>query len=156
MDRGKWSQQGVPHKGWQYFDFEDLGGLDGICEMCETRRIRYVHHMKHQDYGAVLGVGSVCAENMEVDYKAAKEREKRAKSVAGRRTRWMNAKWRTSAKGDCFINRNGFNINVSSRFRGWSYLIREIKRQRSRRESGFVSKYAAKLAAFECFEQLRE
>ena len=83
MDRGKWSQQGVPQKGWQCIDFEDLGGLDGICEMCETQSIRYVHHMEHSDYDAVLGVGSVCAENMGEDYTAPREREKKAKSIAG-------------------------------------------------------------------------
>ena len=61
MDLGKWSQPGVPHKGWQFRDFEDLGDLIGLCEMCETRPIRYVHYMEHPDYGAVLGIGSDCA-----------------------------------------------------------------------------------------------
>ena len=76
MDHGKWSQQGVPQKGWLCIDFTDLEGLYGICEMCETQRIRYVHYMKHPDYDEVLGVGAVCAGNMEEDYvSGAKTRE---------------------------------------------------------------------------------
>ena len=157
MNRGKWSQQGVPHRGWQCIDFEDLEGLDGICEMCETRPIRYVHHMEHPDYGAVLGVGSVCAGNMEEDYAAAQERERKAQSMAGRRTRWMKSnKWLMSSKGNPYMNRNGFNIVVSLRYGRWGYLIRENEGERSRRKSGFGSEDAAKLAAFECFVELRE
>ncbi len=155
-DHGKWSQQGVPHKGWQFIDFEDLGGLDGTCEMCETRRIRYVHYMEHPDYDEVLGVGRVCAEKMEEDYVAAQQREKRAKSKVDRRTRWLNAKWRTSAKGNSFINRNGLNIVVYPSFRRWGYQIREREGERSRRQSGFASEDDAKLAAFECYVELQE
>jgi hypothetical protein len=32
---GKWSQRGVPHKGWTCIGVEDLGREDrAICEMC--------------------------------------------------------------------------------------------------------------------------
>ena len=156
MDHGKWSQQGVPHKGWECVGMEDLGGLDGICEMCETTPIRYVHHMEHPDYGAVLGVGSVCAGNMEEDYAAAQERERKAQSMAGRRTRWMNGGWRTSANGNLFRNKNGFNIVVSGKFGGWSYRIKELEGERSWSRRGFASEDAAKLAAFKCFVALTE
>ena len=103
-----------------------------------------------------LGVGAVCSGNMEEDYAAALKREKRAQSIAGRRARWMNARWRISAKGNSFINRNGFNIVVSSSFRGRGYLIRESEGERSWRKSGFVSENDAKLAAFECFVEIQE
>ena len=75
VHHGKWSLPGVPHKGWQFRDFDDLGDIVGICEMCETQPIRYVHYLGHPDYPDVLGVGSVCAEIMEEDYVAARERE---------------------------------------------------------------------------------
>ena len=132
MDHGKWSQQGVPHKGWECVGMEDLGGLDGICEMCETTPIRYVHHMEHPDYGAVLGVGSVCAGNMEEDYAAAQERERKGQSMAGRRTRWMNGGWRTSANGNLFRNKNGFNIVVSRKIRWLVVPDKENLRGRGR------------------------
>ena len=156
MDHGKWSQQGVPHKGWECVGMEDLGGLDGICEMCETTPIRYVHHMEHPDYGAVLGVGSVCAGNMEEDYAAAQEREKRAKSITERRKTWMNDKWKTAKTGNSYKNRDGFNIVVSRRYGSWGYLVREREGERSRRKSGFGSEDEAKLAAFKCFVALTE
>ena len=156
MDRGKWSQQGVPHKGWEYCGFTDLEDLDGTCEMCETQSIRYVHYMEHPDYGAVLGVGSVCAGYMEEDYAAAHKREKRAQSIARRRTTWMNAKWRTSSNGNSFLNRKGFNIVVSSRFGPWGYLIRKRQGEGSWSKSGFASEDDAKLAAFKCYVELQE
>ena len=156
MDRGKWSQPGVPHKGWQCIDFDDLGGLDGICEMCETQSIRYVYHMEHPDYDGVLRVGSDCVENMGEDYTAPQGREKQAKSVADHRRRWMNAKWKTSAKGNSYLNRNGFNIVLYGIPGYWAYRIEEREGERSWRRSGFASEIAAKFAAFECHVELRE
>ena len=41
---GKWSQAGVPHKGWIWVDIEDLGEPSATCEMCETQEIRYVQY----------------------------------------------------------------------------------------------------------------
>ena len=49
-NHGKWSEQGVPHKGWRCIDVEDLGEFDSVCEMCDTQEIRYVHYMQHSDY----------------------------------------------------------------------------------------------------------
>ena len=155
-DHGKWSQQGVPHRGWQCCDFTDLGAVAETCEMCEIRPIRYVHYMEHPDYSAVLGVGSVCAENMEEDYTAPREREKQAKSIAGRRKTWMKTKWGTSSNGNPRINRNGFII-VVYRSRGrWAYWIKEREGERSWSKPGFASEDEAKLAAFECHVELRE
>ena len=47
----RWSQEGIPHKGWRYVDVEDVcEGLAGDnervyeqCQMCRNERIRYVH-----------------------------------------------------------------------------------------------------------------
>ena len=156
MDRGKWSQQDVPHKGWQCCDFEDLGDLVGTCEMCETQSIRYVHYMEHPNYGDVLGVGSVCAGHMEEDYTAAQERERQAKSKVNRRTRWMQAQWKESARGNRYINRNGFNVVLYRRSGRWAYRIEEREAGQSWSESGFASEDDAKLAAFERFVGLQE
>lgn len=154
MAFGKWSQKGVPHKGWQFRSLEDLGDLVGTCEMCETQSIRYVHYMEHPDYGDVLGVGSVCAGNMEEDYAAAQERERQAKSTTNRRTRWMQARWRESARGNPYINRNGSNIVVFRRSNRWAYRIQDRQTEQSWGESGFSSEDEAKLAAFERFVTL--
>ena len=154
MDHGKWSRQDVPHKGWKFFDFEDLGDLVGTCEMCETQSIRYVHYMKHPDYGSVLLVGRVCAGHMEEDYRAAQEREKQAKSIADRRTRWMNAQWKQSEIGNSYINRNGFNVVLYRSRYGWMYRIEERQGERSWSKSGFATRDDAKLAAFNLYVEL--
>lgn len=63
--RGKWSQPGLPHRGWHCVDIEDLGEPQVECEMCESQTIRFVHHMEHPDYSQVLEVGCICAGHME-------------------------------------------------------------------------------------------
>ena len=156
MDLGKWSHQGVPHKGWQFRSFEDLGDLVGTCEMCETQSIRYVHYMEHPDYGDVLGVGSVCAGNMGEDYTTAQERERQAKSKASRRTRWMQAQWRESARGNSYINRKGYNIVVYGSSGRWAYRIQDRQTEQTWSEPGFASEDDAKLAAFERFVDVQE
>ena len=123
--------------------------------MCETQAIRYVHYLEHPDYPDVLGVGSVCAENMEEDYTAARERETKARSLADRRARWLKAVWRTSHKGNPFINRRGFNIVVYSRHE-WAYTVTEGESGRSSRGAGYATVDEAKLAAFERFVALSE
>ena len=155
MTSGKWSQQGVPHIGWQCDQLEDLGALVGTCEMCETQPIRYVHYMEHPDYPDMLGVGSVCAGNMEEDYPAAQERERRAISRADRLTRWMNAEWKESRNGNSYINRAGFNIVLYRYLGRWAYRITERQTEEHWSASGFASKDKAKRAAFNCFVDLR-
>ena len=154
MDRGKWSQQGVPHKGWQFSHLIDLGDLVRTCEMCETRSIRYVHYMEHPDYDDVLRVGSACAGKMEEDYEAAKERDKNAKSKASRQRDWMNAPWKESQKGNSYINRKGYNIVLYQKSGCWAYIISERKGDQSWPGSDFATKDAAKLAAFNRYVEL--
>ena len=119
--------------------------------MCETQSIRYVHYLTHPNYPHVLGVGSVCAEHTEEDYTAAQEREKTARSLADRRARWMKAEWRTSRKGNPYINRHGFNIVLYRAPDGWAYTITERESERSWLGSGYAGVDEAKLAAFERF-----
>lgn len=63
---GKWTQAGVPHKGWTCIDIEELEEQDHLCEMCEARHIRFVHVMEHSDHGETLRVGCVCAGHMDI------------------------------------------------------------------------------------------
>lgn len=152
MARGKWSQPGVPHKGWVLLDFEDLGGVYETCQMCETMSIRYVHHMEHPSYPEVLGVGQVCASKMEEDYRAAAARERTAKNVAKRRSNWMSTEWRESEKGNHYINRQDFNIVLFRRSGSWAYRI--ARRNTGKEESsgsGLATEQEAKLEAFEQF-----
>jgi hypothetical protein len=108
---GKWSQPGVPHKGWKCIGIEDLEEPDETCEMCEKETIRYVHIMEHPDYGE-LRCGCVCAGNMEEDKKRAEEREKKRKNLTKRRINWLTRRWRVSAKGNEFLNTDGANIVI--------------------------------------------
>jgi hypothetical protein len=109
---GKWSQVGVPKKGWSCTYVEDLGAPDAVCEMCETQNIRYVHYMEHPDYAGSLGCGCVCAEKMEGDYVGPRRREAVLKASGARRKRWLSRKWKVSARGNPYLNTDGFNITV--------------------------------------------
>lgn len=86
---GKWSEPGVPHKGWICTGVTDMEEPIEVCGMCEARMIRYVHHMEHESYDGGLGVGCVCASNMEEDYEAAEKRERPLRAAASRREREM-------------------------------------------------------------------
>lgn len=155
---GKWSQSGVPHKGWTCVDVEDLGTVDAVCEMCETREIRYVHHMEHMEYSGSLGVGCVCAEKLEDDYSRPRMREQALKNATRRRQHWLSRKWKTSAKGNPYLNTDGMNIVVFNRRpRVWSARIRDRSTGQemvSRRE--YRTEDAAKLAAFDAMIFLKE
>jgi hypothetical protein len=114
--RGKWSQAGVPHHGWACVGVEDLGEPSQLCEMCESIEIRYVHSMEHPDYPETLGVGCICAEHMENDYINPTLREKRLRSKARRRPSWSKREWSVSAKGNPYLNTEGFNLTVFPSF----------------------------------------
>jgi hypothetical protein len=157
MMHGKWSQKGVPHKGWTCVGVEDIEHPDAICEMCETQAIRYVHSMTHPDYAGELGVGCVCAERMEDDYEGPRQRERALRSSAARRRRWLTRIWRTSARGNPYLNTDGFNITVFRNADGtWGGRIRERASGRSvtaRRK--YPSEARAKLAAFDAMISLK-
>ena len=156
MSSGKWTQQGVPHKGWQFQSLEDLGDLVGTCEMCETQSIRYVHYMEHPDYDGALGVGCVCAGHMGENYEAAKERESRFQARANKRRRWMRTTWKESRRGNPYMNRNGLNIVIYPSGSRWAYRILDRKTGREWVASGLRSENDAKAAAFECYADLQE
>ena len=155
MSSGKWTQLGVPRKGWQFQSMEDLGEPSETCEMCETQTIRYVHYMTHPDYEGVLGVGCVCAEHMEENYTAPKERENQLRQRAPRLAKWMQRNWRLSKSGNQFYNHMGFNIVLYLTMNGWAYRITNRETGEARRKNGFPTQDRAKQSSFDCFEEMR-
>ena len=147
---GKWSEPGVPNKGWVCVGIDDLGAPDEICQMCEKREIRYVHQMEHPNYPDALGVGCVCAGHMEGDYEGARSREQGIKNASRRRSTWLKRKWRTSQKGNPYIKTDGYHIVLYKQGSGWRGTIthrasgQEVKSRR-----GYATLEEAKLAAFD-------
>jgi hypothetical protein len=80
--------------------------------MCESVEIRYVHYMEHPDYPEPLGVGCICAEHMENDYVNPRLMEKRLRSKARRQQAGSKRQWSVSAKGNLYLNTEGFNLTV--------------------------------------------
>lgn len=74
---GKWSVPGVPHRGWNCIDIEDLGSPEAACEMCKRKEIKCVHVMRHPDYPETLNCGCICAGHMEEDVERARRRRVR-------------------------------------------------------------------------------
>lgn len=148
---GKWSEPGVPHKGWTCVDMNDLGEGRAICEMCEIREIRYVHVMEHSEYPESLKVGCVCASNMEVDRKAAPLRERKLKNLKLRRRRWTTLSgWKSSIKGNSYIEKDGFHVVIYERRGGWSGRVRHLDSDWNvRARKVYRSESDAKIAAFD-------
>jgi hypothetical protein len=148
---GKWSQKNVPHKEWICVDIEDLGEPSKICEMCESQPIRYVHYMEHPDYTGILGVGCVCAGNMEDNRVDARMRDDFMKNRARKRLRWIaNTRWKISQKGNDFIKTDGYIIVMKKQGALWSALVEsedETFKQWSYRKYETIE--MAKLAAFD-------
>ena len=148
--RGKWSERGVPHKGWTCVEIEDLGSPDIQCEMCESRDIRYVHHMEHPDYDEVIRAGCICAGHMEGDLAASKLREATMRSRFSKRKRWTTRRWKISHNGNPTIVADGHRVTVYRRSNGWACTIAGIEDEsvrHSRRNYGRQDE--AKLAGFD-------
>jgi hypothetical protein len=152
---GKWSKPGVPHKGWTCVNIEDRGEPDAVCEVCATQAIRYVHYMQHPEYQEVLGAGCVCAGKMADDYEGAQRREADLRNAAQRRLRWLSRKWKESAKGNAYLNTDGFNVVIYPRRdprlgRAWTFRIADRETERSiPSKRVFATEDRAKLAAFD-------
>lgn len=147
---GKWSQAGVPRKGWTCVGIEDLGEPSAECEMCENQKIRYVHHMQHPDYPEALDCGCVCAGKMEEDYTAARARETDLKNAARRRANWLKRKWKISQNGNHYLKTDGYHIVVFQKSGSWSGTITEITSQaKTHARKLYPSQHAVKLACFD-------
>lgn len=113
--RGKWSQPGVPHKGWRCIGTIDLGEDDHeareVCEMCECTEIRFVHEMAHDNFPEVLRVGCICAGHMESDLVSAERRDSDMRSRAAKRRRWLTRKWKRRGRTQS-ISADGYTVTV--------------------------------------------
>jgi hypothetical protein len=141
-NHGKWSEPGVPHKGWTCVDVDDNGCEPDdewtICEMCEVVEIRWVHRMTHPDYPDELGVGCICAEHMEDDYVGPKLREQRAQSRARRRQGWGRRQWYRAPGHEYdgnwwYLNSDGYHLDVWRDGTGWLVCVTNRASQRSQR-----------------------
>lgn len=153
--RGKWSEPGVPHKGWSCVDIEDLGEPNLTCEMCESQRIRYVHYMEHPSYPHTLAVGCVCSGHMEENLAAAKERDTQMHSRAQKRKRWLKRAWKVSAKGNDYIKSDGYVISVYPKGASWgATIVAEIGNFKKHSRLQYKTSDQAKLAAFDVITRL--
>ena len=147
--RGKWSQPGVPHKGWACIDIEDLGSPTHICEMCESQEVRFAHHMQHPDWPDVLVVGCICAGHMEGDLAGARARDTSMRNRSARRRNWLTRQWRVSAKGNPWVKADGYRVTVYPRGAGWAVTIAFGDEPPEHSRRNYPTKDAAKLAAFD-------
>jgi hypothetical protein len=149
--RGKWSEPGVPKKGWECINVEDLGEPSKLCEMCEAAHIRYVHYMANVRYHETLACGAVCAGHMEEDLVGAERRDKTMRSTAGKRKRFPQLQgWRLSASGNPTIKRGQFSVTVFPKGKRWRGVIntRGVDKPLYTRDV-FDSKEDAQRAAFD-------
>jgi len=153
-----WNQPGIPHKGWRCVATWDLRFEQGddytpeVCKMCGQENLRYVHVMEHDDYEPRLRVGSVCAGKMEGDYANPKHRETKLANRLGRRGRWLSRNWRTSRKGNTFLNVEGHNVVVypdKSSPGWWRYGITDEDDRTVFSTRSYEGEDGAKLAAFD-------
>ena len=121
LNRGKWAQPDVPHKGWicigDYDTYETIG-VDCLetCGMCESKQIRFVQVMVNQRYNGHLLCGCICAGHMSEDLAAAEVRDQDMRSRAGQRQRFPKRKmWRRSKQGTPYIKVEGFHLMVVNR-----------------------------------------
>ncbi|MBX5160406.1 hypothetical protein HJB89_25310 [Rhizobium sp. NZLR8] len=148
---GKWSEHGVPHKGWHVVDYYKLDDREQLCEMCERQMVMFVHVMRHEEYADDLKVGCVCAGHMENDIEGARQREVRYRNRSKRRDNWLSRKWQNSCKtGGHYLRTDGMVISVYPVSDYWSagitHRASKHKRSASRR---YKTSDEAKLAAFD-------
>jgi len=156
-----WNIPGVPHRGWTLINVEDVreeGESEEetdyeSCMMCGNEKIRYVHILEHPDINEEYRVGCVCAEKMTGDYVNPGQREKELRNRSNRRLTWLTRKWKTSAKGNDYLNIDDHNVSV---------MYDEIKDTYKCRIDGtfgtlkYPTKKAAKMALFKKIEHLKE
>lgn len=149
---GKWSEAGVPHRGWEVVECFKLEDREQLCEMCERQHVMFVHVMRHENYHDDLRVGCVCAGHMEEDMSAAHQREVQFRNRSKRRANWLNRKWKRSvySAGSQVLRTDGMQITVYPSGNHWAAAISH-RASGHRRHSKLFYKTAdeAKLAAFD-------
>ena len=156
--RGKWSQAGVPHRGWFCVGSEDLGTQSIWCQMCESSEIRYVHHMRHERYPSDLACGVVCAGNMEQDLVGARGREKALAGSARRRAHFPKRKgWYVNRHDNWQIKIGAFTITMFKKANGWSGVVNHPQLENGMFTQGrFADLESAQGAAFDTLIYLQE
>jgi hypothetical protein len=131
--RGKWGRAGVPHKGWECVNVEDLGEPSQICEMCEVMKIRYVQYMSHPNYPDLLACGSVCAGHMSEDLTGAAHRDKTLRSNSRKRKAFPDrAAWYTNRNGNPQLKDGSFRITMFKKNNGdWKGVVHDSYSERS-------------------------
>ncbi|MBN2021070.1 MAG: hypothetical protein JW749_12705 [Sedimentisphaerales bacterium] len=154
---GLWDKPGIPHRGWRCVDVYDLRE-DGstpeetnyaTCEMCGHERIRFVHVLQHNEYENKIRVGCICAEKLTNNYINPKAKETNLAKKAARKSKWLSRRWKTSKKGNPYLNIEGHNLTVfPNKFKPgfWKY---QIDGQFSK--DSYPTSEQAKMALFEEF-----
>lgn len=149
---GLFSQEGFPHRGWEYVDCEDLEYDREWCEACETQEIRYVHILKHPNYGQKIRVGSECAKKLCENYDSSE-----IERVTKQKYKFLNSpRWKISMKGNPHIKRDGYHITIIHN-NIWSFVIKEVDIRNEKEVWGnkYKSEFDAKKAAFDKVEELK-
>ena len=102
-----------------------------------------------------------CAGRMEEDYDGARRREAVFRGVTARRRRWLSRKWRTSNKGNPYLNVDGYNIVIFARGAGdgrsWGFRVtNQITDDAIASRRPYPSEDAAKLRAFDGMIWMKE
>lgn len=127
-----WNQKGLPHRGWQCQDVEELDEATFKCEMCGRESIRFVHSMTHPE-GHSIGVGCVCAGHLTTEYEKMRELNKQAiarstkkkiklKQLEKIKQEWIEQPWvefenHAGIKTTKYIEAQWFNPKTG----GWRY-----------------------------------
>ena len=150
---GKWSQLGVPKKGWTCINVEDLGEPSQRCEMCEAAEIRFVHYMSNPRYERVLACGAACAGHMEENLLGAQTRDKTLRSTSAKRKRFPARKgWAPNKNGNPQIKVSGFRITIFKQGHYWKGVVYDRMRDQSWfTRDRFEDLTQAKMAAFDTF-----
>jgi|UPI000687FACC hypothetical protein len=156
--RGKWSEPGVPHKGWTWVGIEDLEDNKVTCEMCEAREVRYAHYMCHPDYPETLLCGCICAGHMEGNLARAEERDRRMINAARRRANWLTRSgWHSSGKGNPTIRTDGYQVTVFRDGSKWGGVVaHRATNDRRFLPRSYPTVDEARLAAFDLLLMLKE
>ncbi|MER9518447.1 hypothetical protein NKI44_13990 [Mesorhizobium sp. M0614] len=153
---GKWSNPGVPHKGWTFVYEEDLESERMICEMCETEEIRFVHHMEHPNYKGDLRAGCICAGKMEENLEASGRRDREMRNRAARKRIFPSLKgWRVNERGNHILRRDGCRITAFLKEGSWSGCVENLTtKEKIWSNLPYSTPYEFKVAAFAVFEKL--
>lgn len=126
------STPGCPQSNWAWIGCTDLKEDQGLeydeyedCEFCGQESIRFVHTLEHPDWRGSIRVGRICA----AKYTRTSPRDLAAaeailKNRSQRRQRFPSHKsWKTSSKGNRYIEYSGIHIVVMKKPGGYRLKI---------------------------------